>query len=58
MVGQPFVVDVQQVQDRGVQMANRNTVFDGLVAKPIGRPIVESSLDSPPDIQVVKACGL
>ena len=30
-----------------MQMVNRNTVFDGLVAKLIGRPIVESSLDSP-----------
>ena len=35
-VGQPFVVDAQQMQHRGVQVVDVHDVFDGVVAEFVG----------------------
>ena len=35
-VGQPLVVDAEQVQDRGVQVVDVDGVLDGVVAEVVG----------------------
>ena len=38
-VGEPLVVDAQQVQHRGVQVVDVHDVVDGVVAELVGRAV-------------------
>ena len=46
-VGQPFVIQAHEVQDRGVQVVNMHAIFDRLHAQFVGRTVNEASLDAP-----------
>ena len=35
--GQPFVVDAQQVEDRGVEVVDVDAILDGVVTELVGR---------------------
>ncbi len=45
-IGQPRVIDAQQVQDRGVQVVDAHAVDDGLEAEFVGLAVVDAALDS------------
>ena len=45
-VGQPLVVDAQQVQHRGVQVVDLDLVLDGVVAVLVGRAVDRAALDA------------
>ncbi len=43
-VGQPLVVDPQQMQDRGVQVVHADTIFDGLVSELVAGTVLHAAL--------------
>ena len=45
-VGQPLVVDAEQVQHRGVQVVDVDDVLDGVVAELVGRAVGDAALDA------------
>ena len=45
-VGQPLVVDAQQMQHRGVQVVDLDLVFDGVVAVVVGGAVDGAALDA------------
>ena len=45
-VGQPLVIEAQQVQDRRVQVVDVDLVLDGVVAVVVGRAVAEAALDA------------
>ena len=53
-VGEPGVVEAEQVQDRGVQVVDVHGVLDGLVAEFVGRAVDVPPLTPPPASQTVK----
>ena len=38
-VGQPFVVEAQQVQQRGVQVVDADSILDGAESEVVGRAV-------------------
>ena len=54
LVGQPLVVDAEQVQHRGVQVVDVDDVLDGVVAELVGAPWVMPPLMPPPASQIEK----
>ena len=45
-IGQLLMVEAHEVQDRGVQIVNVDSVFDGGQSKLIGRAVAESAFDT------------
>ena len=46
VIGEPFVVEAEQVEDRRVEVVNVDDVFDGLVAEFVGGAEAEPVLDA------------
>ena len=46
VIGEPFVVEAEQVEDRGVEVVDVDHVLDGLVAELVGGPEAEPMLDA------------
>ena len=45
-IGQPLVVDAQEVQHRGVQVVDLDLVLDGVVAVVVGGAVDRAALDA------------
>ena len=46
-IREPLVIDTQQVQHGGVQIAHMHDIFHGVVAKLVGRAIGRTAFDAP-----------
>ena len=51
------MVNAENVQNRGVQVAYMNRILSNMIAKLIGCPVGQPDLVPPPAIHMVKACG-
>src|SRR5713101_2570278 len=46
LVGEPLVVDAQQVEHGGVQVVHRDDILDGVVAEVVGAAVRDAALDA------------
>ena len=52
--GEPFVIQAQQVKDRGVKIVMRDAVLDGVHAELVGGAVRDPRLTPPPAIHMEK----
>ena len=56
--GQAFVIEAEQVQDRRVQVVDRQDVFDGFETEFVGRAVADSAFDASSGEEGGKAVGI
>ena len=55
MVGQPLVIETEQMQNRGVQIVNVDAAFDPFPAKVVEYTVPDTGLPTASASQMVKA---
>ena len=55
-VRQPFVVDAEQMEQRGLQVVHVHRVLYDVVAEVVGLPVGQSSLDAAAGLSAAKRC--